>query len=161
MSANILGNTFWMGVFKMKWHAEINPHSGWFLNFNNSFYHEICTIPSCGLSYDHLLHHSYHSLPILFIVLTFCDCPRATELTLKKLKKSNSNSNLDYFIYARYIERCNTTYRQTSNVKRIKSQNVNVSRLVLQLSFRIPLKPCVKSRMSKGLEQRRQASKSY
>ena len=47
-------------------------------------------------------------------------------------------------IYA-YIE--NTTYRQISNIRCTKSQNLNVSHLVLQLSLGIILKPGVKSRM--------------
>ena len=37
-------------------------------------------------------------------------------------------------------------YRKISNVSRSKSQNVNVSCLVMQLSLRNLLKPCVKSR---------------
>ena len=40
-------------------------------------------------------------------------------------------------------------HRQTSNIRRIKSQNLNVSRLVLQLSLSNPLKPCVDSRMKR------------
>ena len=48
-------------------------------------------------------------------------------------------------------------YRQLSNIRRTKSQNLNVSRLVLQLAVCITLKPGVKSRMKKQLEQRRQA----
>ena len=38
-------------------------------------------------------------------------------------------------------------YRQISNISRTKSQNLNVSRIVLQLSLPNPLKPGVKSRM--------------
>ena len=38
-------------------------------------------------------------------------------------------------------------YRQISNVRRTKSQQLNVSRLILQLSSPYPLKPGVKSRM--------------
>ena len=38
-------------------------------------------------------------------------------------------------------------YRQISNIKRNKSQNLKVSRLVLQLYFHLLLKPGVKSRM--------------
>ena len=38
-------------------------------------------------------------------------------------------------------------YRQISNISRTKSQNLNVSRHVLQLSLRNLLKPGVKSRM--------------
>ena len=38
-------------------------------------------------------------------------------------------------------------YRQTSNIRHTKSENLNVSRLVLQLSLRNLLKPGVKSRM--------------
>ena len=40
-----------------------------------------------------------------------------------------------------------TTYHQISNIRPNKSQNLNVSRIVLQLSYRNPLKPDVKSRM--------------
>ena len=50
---------------------------------------------------------------------------------------------------------CN--YRQISNIRRTKSQNLNVSRLVLQLSLPNLLKPCIKLRMKMLLEQRRQA----
>ena len=39
------------------------------------------------------------------------------------------------------------TYHQICNIRRNKSQNLNVSRIVLQLSYRNPLKPDVKSRM--------------
>ena len=38
-------------------------------------------------------------------------------------------------------------YRQISNISRTKSQNLNVSRLVLQLPLPNPVKPGVKSRM--------------
>ena len=50
-----------------------------------------------------------------------------------------------------------STYRKISNIRRINSPNLNVSRLVLQLSLPNPLKPGVKSRMTMLLEQRRQA----
>ena len=39
-------------------------------------------------------------------------------------------------------------YRETSNISRTKSQNLNVSHLVLHLSLSNPLKPGVKSRMN-------------
>ena len=48
-------------------------------------------------------------------------------------------------------------YRKTSSISRTNSQNLNVSRLVLQLSDPYPLKPGVKSTMKIYLEQRRQA----
>ena len=48
-------------------------------------------------------------------------------------------------------------YRQVSNIRRIKSQNWNVSSLVLQLSLPNPLEPGVRSIMKMLLEQRRQA----
>ena len=38
-------------------------------------------------------------------------------------------------------------YRQAYDIRRIKSQNLNIVCLVLQLSFPSPLKPGVKSRM--------------
>ena len=41
----------------------------------------------------------------------------------------------------------NLYYRKTSSISRTKSQNLNVSNLVLQLSLLSPLKPGVKSRM--------------
>ena len=44
------------------------------------------------------------------------------------------------------------TYRQTSQISRTKSQNLNLSRLVLRLSLPNPLKPGVKSRMKMELE---------
>ena len=48
-------------------------------------------------------------------------------------------------------------YCQISNIRCTKSQNLNVSGLVLQLSSCDLLKPGVKSRMKMKLEQRRQA----
>ena len=48
-------------------------------------------------------------------------------------------------------------YRQFSNIRRTQSQNINVSRLVLQLSLPNPLKPGVKLKTKMLLEQRRQA----
>ena len=38
-------------------------------------------------------------------------------------------------------------YHKVSNIRRIKSPNLNVSRLVVQLSLPNPMKPGVKSRM--------------
>ena len=48
-------------------------------------------------------------------------------------------------------------YRKTSSISRTKSQNLNVSCILLQLSSLNPLKPGVKLRMKMWLEQRRQA----
>ena len=48
------------------------------------------------------------------------------------------------------------SYRKASNIRRTKSQNLNASRLILQLYLPNPLKPGVKLRI-KMLEQRRQA----
>ena len=48
-------------------------------------------------------------------------------------------------------------YRQTANIRSTKSQNINVFRLVLQLSLPKPSKPVVQSRMKIWLNQRRQA----
>ena len=48
-------------------------------------------------------------------------------------------------------------YGKISNIRGIKLRNLNVSRLVLQLSLRNLLKPSVKSGMKMYLEQRRQA----
>ena len=39
------------------------------------------------------------------------------------------------------------TYRKTFSISRTKSQNLNVSNLILQLYLLSPLTPCVKSRM--------------
>ena len=51
----------------------------------------------------------------------------------------------------------NIIYRRIFNIRRTKSPNLNVSRLVLQLSLPNPMKPSVKSRMKMWLVQRRQA----
>ena len=48
-------------------------------------------------------------------------------------------------------------YCKISNIRRTKSPNLNVSRLVVQLSLPNPMKPGVKLRMKMQLEQRRQA----
>ena len=48
-------------------------------------------------------------------------------------------------------------YCKISNIRCTKSQHLNVSHLVLQLSLLNPLKPGVKSRMKMYLEQRRQS----
>ena len=45
------------------------------------------------------------------------------------------------------LQSCTDTYRKISNTRRTKSQILNVSRLVLQLSLPNPLKPSVNSRM--------------
>ena len=45
------------------------------------------------------------------------------------------------------IHNHNIDYRQFSNIRCTQSQNINVSRLVLQLSSPNPLKPGVKLRM--------------
>ena len=50
-----------------------------------------------------------------------------------------------------------TIYRKITNISGTNSQNLNDTRLVLQLSLPNPLKPGVKSRMNMQLEQRRQA----
>ena len=47
-------------------------------------------------------------------------------------------------------------YLQISNIRRTKSQNLNIYHLVLQLPLCNLLKPVVKSKMKMQLEQRRQ-----
>ena len=47
-------------------------------------------------------------------------------------------------------------YRKISNIRRTQNQNLNDSRLIMQLPLPNPLKPDVKSRMKMELEQRRQ-----
>ena len=54
-------------------------------------------------------------------------------------------------------EAIKTKYCQTSDISHTKSQNLNVSHLVLQLSLPNSLKPVFKSRIKIQLEQRRQA----
>ena len=50
-------------------------------------------------------------------------------------------------IYSKNYGDFHWVYRQISNISRTKSQNLNSSHLVLQLSLCNILKPCVKSRM--------------
>ena len=52
---------------------------------------------------------------------------------------------------------CLRKYRQISNIRRIQSQNLHVSRFGLQLSLPNPLKVIVKWRLKLSLEQYRQA----
>ena len=52
-----------------------------------------------------------------------------------------------------YFKCWHLTYRQTSNVRPTKSQNLNVSRFVLQWSLPNPFKPGVMSRMKMELGQ--------
>ena len=54
--------------------------------------------------------------------------------------KQTKNISIFYGIYWQ-------TYRKISNIRRTKSQTLNVSRLVLQLSLPNPMKPGVKSKM--------------
>ena len=42
---------------------------------------------------------------------------------------------------------CSRDYRKISNIRRTKSPNLDVSSLVVQLSYPNPMKPGVKSRM--------------
>ena len=58
---------------------------------------------------------------------------------------------------ARTSNQTTGTYRKISNISGTKSPNLNVSRLVLQLSLPNPMKSGVKSIMKMQLEQRRQA----
>ena len=53
--------------------------------------------------------------------------------------------------------KCFPHYRKTSSISRTKSQNLNVSNLVVQLALLNQLKPGIKSRMKMQLGQRRQA----
>ena len=68
---------------------------------------------------------------------------------------ANGVSNTDVLVVL-LSDEYNLTCRKVFNTTRTKSQNLNDSRLVLQLSLTNPLKPDVKPRM-KMLEQRRQA----
>ena len=69
------------------------------------------------------------------------------------LRKKNHNiSGVFCFALGKYIK-----ITTTSNIRCTKSQNLNVSRFVLQLSLPNSLKPSVKSRIKMWLEQCRQA----
>ena len=54
---------------------------------------------------------------------------------------------LAFIIIMNHIKTCVFEYRKISNTRRTKSQNLNDSRLVLQLYLPNQLKPGVKSRM--------------
>ena len=58
---------------------------------------------------------------------------------------------------SRWFSDSHQAYHQTSNIGSTEIQNLNVSRLVLQLSLPSPLKPGVKSRMKIYSELRQQA----
>ena len=58
------------------------------------------------------------------------------------------------WVHQRKVNMRYDEYHQTSNIRCTKSQNLNVSHLILQLSLPHLLKPGVKSRMKMWLEQR-------
>ena len=62
--------------------------------------------------------------------------PNSLMYTLHPIKHSHSQMHVTY-----------QTYRKVSNIRRTKYQNLNDSRLILQLSVPNPLKPSVKSIM--------------
>ena len=70
---------------------------------------------------------------------------------------TSDNADPDPFRHMVSLRHNEFKYRKISNIRRTKSQNLNESRLVLQLSLPNPLNPGVKSRMKMELEQRRQA----
>ena len=59
-----------------------------------------------------------------------------------------------------WLKCCRHFIRKTSSINRTKSQNLNVSCLLLQWPLYNPLKPGVKLRMKMELEQRRQYNTS-
>ena len=67
------------------------------------------------------------------------------------VKGAQGDSNLMVPLFLAGLSQSNNTpwhtYRKVSNISGIKFQNLNVSRLVVQLSLPNPMKPVVKSRM--------------
>ena len=88
--------------------------------------------------------NSPHKRPITRKCLHLMTSPWDTGKTASHQTKANHKH-----------EKC--AYRQPSNIIRIKSQDLNVSRFVSHLSLANPLWPGVKSRMKIELKQRRQA----
>ena len=77
-----------------------------------------------------------------------------------ELMLTQISDNLKRLASVHAWKRQSITYRgnrQISDISHTKSQTLNVSCLVLQLSLSDPLKPGIKSRMKMYLEQRRQA----
>ena len=64
----------------------------------------------------------------------------------KKIMFHDSNFTETCFLWSEW-QQVSKKYCQTSNISHTKSKNLNVSRLVMQLSLPNPLKPCVKPRM--------------
>ena len=78
------------------------------------------------------------------------------------IKKKQKNYIVLLFQWANvskpfYVTSVGNSYRQISNIRRIRSRHLKDSRTVLRLPLPNPLKPDVKSRMKMWLEQRRQA----
>ena len=74
-------------------------------------------------------------------------------------RRFNASKNI-FQIYPGTGYICKTTYRRTSNIRCTKYQDLNVSRLVLQLSLPNPFKPditYITSRVKMQLDQGRQA----
>ena len=75
-----------------------------------------------------------------------------SEVRLMLLKEAHETLGL---VSVTNVKQSAEGYRQITNISSTISQNVNVSRLVLQLSLHNSLKPGVKSKMKMLLEQRR------
>ena len=90
-------------------------------------------------NYQALNHHQFHA--VVEYLLNKCNVLLGFKISL-------------FTILVSLIPSCLTNH-QTSNIRHTKSQNLNVSRLVLQLSLPNPMKSGVKSRIKMQLEQRR------
>ena len=96
----------------------------------------------------------YRQITNIRCILVYCHCDNCS---INHINNMN-NIKLETKIRLQYNFYQMKNYRQITNISRTKFQILNVTRLVLQLSLRNPLKPCVKSRMKLYLEQRREAA---
>ena len=95
--------------------------------------------------------HSFPSVQLGVLVayggLTKCVWHRRGEPVLWNINGWRGYSDSQRWEQMGRVLRVRKKHSQTSNISRTKTQNLNVSHLVLQLSLSIPLKPCVKSGM--------------
>ena len=81
------------------------------------------------------------------LFFNFPECPHDANFVVIGVTAGCHNKMIRCHVVAWLWHSKSESYRKISNIRRMKSPNLNVSSLVLQLSLPNPMKPGVKSRM--------------
>ena len=82
----------------------------------------------------------------IYLSLFWSMCNNLLHSTQKGPRHSSRSTVEEHVSILMFSSIINIIYRKVSNIRRTKSQNLSVSRPVLQLSLPNLLKPCIKSR---------------